>query len=193
MTVASSIHQALEDSLDIDHRLRHFRTRSNMSLRQLANKAGVSPSYVAQVEAGRISPTIATLHKLLTALGTDLASFLFNGQSVPEGDVFRREDMQVVMDRHRRYTFVLPQREDLDAEVLDEEYHPGETPEFEALASDLAGYVLDGEIVLEVEGEDAQILRPGDGFYLHAGRPARARCGGEETARIVTFIHPPRY
>jgi len=178
---------------DLGQRLRQLRQRSRLSLRQVAEQAGVATGYLSGVERGTTCPTIAMLRKLLVALGTDLGEFFARERPVPEGHVFRREAMVCVTDERRSYTLVLPRREDVRIELLDEEFRPGEAPEFEELPSDLTGYVLDGELLLEVSGEHPQVLRPGDAFYVEAGRAVRGCCAGDSPVRLVTVVAPPRY
>lgn len=171
--------------------LRELREKCGFSMRQLAERAGVAASYVSAVERGKISPTIAMLSKMLVALDSDLSGFFT--VDPPEGYIFRRADMRTVADERRRYTLVLPKREDIKLELLDEEWLPGENPEFEQLTGDLSGCVLRGELVIEVNGTEAQVLRPGDAFYVPAGKPVRGQCAGEEVVRLITAITPPRY
>jgi transcriptional regulator with XRE-family HTH domain len=174
--------------------LRALRQERGLSMRGLAAQAGVAGSYVSSVESGRISPTIATLRKLLLVLGEDLASFFAADAPPPEEHVFRREAMKHVADATRRYILVLPRRPDIRCELLDEEFRPSrQEPPFETIGSDIAGYVLEGEVWLEVEGHEAQTLRAGDAFYVPADRPVRGRCVGRQAARLLAVATPPRY
>ncbi len=177
-------------------KLRTLRLRAHLSMRELADRAGVAVSYVSNVEAGLVSPTLATLRKLLIALGTDLGSFFTTDPSVPSGCIFRRHQMQTTSDTGRSYTFILPVRADIRVNMMDEEMFAGEQPEFEKLDSDLAGYVLSGELILEFEGEKPQTLQAGDAFYALANQPVRGRCGSGKSVRLVTVAmqqsHPRR-
>lgn len=56
-------------------RLREWRDRRGLSIRQLADRAGVTFSTVHRIEAGRLSPTVAMLEKLAKALGVDVVDF----------------------------------------------------------------------------------------------------------------------
>jgi len=171
-------------------KLRALRLRAHLSMREVARRAGVAVSYVSNLEAGRLSATLATLRKLLVALGSDLGPFFAAEEAVDEGWVFRRQQMQTTSDAGRSYTFLLPAREGIRLNMLDEELFAGEQPEFESLNADLAGYVLAGELVLELEGKEAQRLQPGDAFYVPAGQAARGRCGSGESVRLVSvFLH----
>lgn len=167
-------------------KLRALRLRAHLSMRELARQAGVAVSYVSNLEAGRVGATLATLRKLLVALGSDLGPFFSTEQSAAAGLVFRRQQMQASSDAGRSYTFVLPSRADIRLIMLDEELFAGERPEFETLDGDLAGYVLSGELRLELRGEKPQILQAGDAFYVPAGTPARGRCGSAKSVRLVT-------
>ncbi len=182
------------ETLDIGKWVRSYRHAKGFSIRGLAKEAGVTASYVSGVEAGRVSPTISTLRKLLVAMGTDLGEFFTEGAARNGELVYRRETMQTVRDETRRYVFMLPRRPDIQVEVVDETVMPGEQPEFETLTSDLAGFVLEGELLLEVEGEEQQQVRVDDAFYVPSGRPVRGRSTSDESpVRLVTIYVPPRY
>lgn len=62
-------------SRQIAAHLRGLRVEGNFSYRQLASRAGLSPSLVYQIEHGRTSPSLATVSRLATALRTPLESF----------------------------------------------------------------------------------------------------------------------
>ena len=180
---------------DIGRKLRLLRNRHHLSMRQLAKLAGVTTSYIAGLEAGRTSPTISTLRKLLTAMETDLGEFFSTDAADTDMLVFRQEAMRMVEDADRRYTFTLPRRPNIHVEVVEEYIRPDrEKPEFETLHSDLAGFVLDGDLVLEVENQEPQLLRPRDAFYVPAGRPVRGWASeGDQPVRMITIYTPPRY
>jgi len=155
-------------------------------MRELARRSGVAVSYVSSLEAGRVSATIATLRKLLLALGTDIGPFFADRLPVPAGCVIRRREMRVAADAGRHYTFLLPARPDVRLVMLDEELFAGEKPAYESLPGDLAGYVLQGELMLDVKGDPPQVLGAGDAFVVPAGRPVRGRCHRGESVRLVT-------
>jgi transcriptional regulator with XRE-family HTH domain len=174
-------------------RLRQLRQRCKFSIRHLAELAQLSTGYISGVENGAICPTIAALRKLLVAMGSDLGDFFTEERPTPTGPVFRREEMACAGEAHRSYTLILPRRDDIKVEMLEEELRSGVLPEFEELASDLTGYVLQGELLLEIQGSDSQLLRTGDAFYIPAGQPARGRCIQDTPVRLITVIVPPRY
>ncbi|MFQ5697544.1 MAG: response regulator [Myxococcota bacterium] len=59
-------------------RIRERRRGQSLTLRQLANKTGLSVSLISQIELGKSAASVSTLHKLSAALGLSMAS-LFDG------------------------------------------------------------------------------------------------------------------
>ncbi|HXX47489.1 MAG TPA: response regulator [Myxococcota bacterium] len=59
-------------------RIRAQRKLRGLTLRQLANKTGLSVSLISQIELGKSAASVATLRKLATALGVTLST-LFEG------------------------------------------------------------------------------------------------------------------
>jgi transcriptional regulator with XRE-family HTH domain len=58
-------------------RLRTARRAHGLSLRALADRLGISPSLISQVETGRAKPSVNTLYALATELGMSLDDLLF--------------------------------------------------------------------------------------------------------------------
>lgn len=52
--------------------VRDLREQRGLSLRELARRVNVSPSFVSQIELGKANPSVGTLYALLTVLGTTL-------------------------------------------------------------------------------------------------------------------------
>jgi transcriptional regulator with XRE-family HTH domain len=180
--------------LQLGHRIQLLRKRSGMSLRSLAEQSGVATGMISYVERGQTSPSLATLQKILSALGTDLGSFFATEAGTGRGPVFPREQMQMISDRQRSYTMLLTRQPGIRLEMLDEEIRPSrKKPEFETLACDVAGYVLSGKLTLEFEHRKKQTVRPGDAFYVTKGTTHRGYASGDDPVRLVTVYHPPRY
>jgi transcriptional regulator with XRE-family HTH domain len=59
----------------IGRRLRKMRTQLGLTVRQTAERTGLSPSYVSSVETGSARPSVAGLLKLSQAYGANILSF----------------------------------------------------------------------------------------------------------------------
>ena len=178
---------------DLGHRLRALRSRCGLTLRQLAAQAGVTSGMISPIERDKTSPSLITLQKILSGLGTDLASFFRPEPSDEPGPVFSRDGMPLVTDGERNYTIVLPRRDDIGVEILDEQILPSSRrPPFERLRCDVAGYVLAGELILSVRPGRRRRLRPGDAFYVSKSTEHRGYAA-DGPARLITVCSPARY
>jgi len=61
---------------DVGRRLSEYRALARMSQRVLAERSGVSPNAIRLIERGQSSPTVATLHRLATALSVRVVDLL---------------------------------------------------------------------------------------------------------------------
>ncbi len=60
----------------VGERLRAVRNERGLTMRDLADASGLSVNTIGLIERGQTSPTVATLHKLATALGVPLGFWL---------------------------------------------------------------------------------------------------------------------
>jgi transcriptional regulator with XRE-family HTH domain len=68
------------DQPEMGERLRTERRRQGLSLRELADRLGVSPSLISQVETGRSMPSVSTLYAIAGELDVSLDDLLFDGR-----------------------------------------------------------------------------------------------------------------
>jgi DNA-binding NtrC family response regulator len=62
-------------NLEVGRRIRERRHSRPLTLKQLANRTGLSVSLISQIELGKSAASMSTLHKLATALGTKMTYF----------------------------------------------------------------------------------------------------------------------
>jgi DNA-binding response OmpR family regulator len=62
-------------NLVVGARLREKRTAAQLTLKQLANRTGLSVSLISQIELGKSAASMSTLHKLATALQLRMTYF----------------------------------------------------------------------------------------------------------------------
>ena len=66
---------------EIGEKLRRLREKENITQNALANRAGVSPTYIYQLEQGLKSPTVEYLGYICAGLNISLAEFFAEEQS----------------------------------------------------------------------------------------------------------------
>lgn len=69
--------------MDIGKRITYFRTAKNYSVNKLANLAGISQSYLRDVELGNKNPTVEMLSVICDTLELSLTDF-FNDESTKQ-------------------------------------------------------------------------------------------------------------
>ena len=69
----------------LGERLKDLRVTAGLSLRELARQAGVSPSFVSQIENGKAQPSVATLYRFSQLLGVSIDE-LFNDKAAKRVD-----------------------------------------------------------------------------------------------------------
>ena len=80
---------ARPDYPEIGDRLRERRHELGWSLRELADRLGVSPSLISQIERGRANPSVSTLYSIVQALDVsldELFAVLEEAEGLSRGD-----------------------------------------------------------------------------------------------------------
>ena len=73
-----------ENAVDVGGQLRSIRRLRRRTLKEVAGRAGLSESFLSQVERGRTSASISSLQRIASALGVDVSDvFSFNGVDRP--------------------------------------------------------------------------------------------------------------
>jgi transcriptional regulator with XRE-family HTH domain len=81
------------DYPEMGERLREARRARNLSLRTLAERLGVSPSLISQIETGRANPSVSTLYAIAAELDVSLDELLFNDRRPAEPAVPARAEV----------------------------------------------------------------------------------------------------
>jgi len=175
--------------------IRRLRLEKNCGLRELGRTAEMSPAALMAIERGTSSPTLATLHKVLRALGTDFSAFFAAESSPVSAPVFAPDLMRPIRDAHREYRLLFPRRRDIQFQMVMETPAPSEKEsEWEMHDCDMGGVLLSkGQLRLEFQGEGDWTLRQGFAFYVKAGQRHRARNDGCRPLQLLTVWYPPRY
>lgn len=76
--------------MDIGARIRELRKSKDFSIIELANKVGITNVYLSDIERGNKLPTIPTLQKICSELGTTFSEF-FNEEISPETKILMND------------------------------------------------------------------------------------------------------
>ena len=187
--------------------LRQARQQRGLTLRELAQRLGVSPSMISQIETGRASPSVSTLYALATELGVSLDDLLFNdrrasvapaqdGPAAPStlaGSLLQRGDNR---KRIRLASGVVWERLTAlsvpDTEFLLVTYEVGGASsaqdDFQRHPGHEWGYVLEGRLEIKI-GFEEYVLGPGDSVSFDSTMPHRLANAGDAPVHAIWFVH----
>ncbi len=177
--------------------MRSLRRERGLSLRDLAERSGVSVALISQVERGVNAPSMRSLRLLAQGLGVSVVS-LFRGEDLAAAaprDVVVRHDARRVLDLGVSGAFVElltpPGFEGLQA------FHTAIAPgggsqEYDSHAGSEFGVVLCGRFDIWLDGA-RHPLGPGDSFSFQSETPHRYENPGNSMTVVVWSITPPIY
>src|SRR3989442_2687412 len=157
----------------IGPKVRQLRRQKNLSLQQLAERAGLSAAAIHKIERSGMVPTITTLMKLAAALNRSVAYFVDEEQAEPA--VLIRSD-------ERKQVFTSKERFDLAGisgpygqffmagAVATIEPGADSGPKHMEHPGEELVFMLDGTMSFEVEGVE-YTLRRGDALHFRTDRP----------------------
>ncbi|MFE7445720.1 helix-turn-helix domain-containing protein [Streptomyces chartreusis] len=177
----------------VGSRLRELRLERKLSAREVAEAAQVSPSYLSRLEHGKVSPTVATLARVVQAMGESVARVFGDREA---GPLVRKADRRVVHNRGAVDEIVTPVSA-TRLEVLETTVAPGA-----GSGSEPYHHPGDEECVLVLEGALAiwlgvpgqkHLLEKGDAVTFPCRTPHRWENPGTEPARVLWVITPAGY
>ncbi len=173
-------------------RVRALREAMGLSLRDLAQRSGVSAPMLSQVERGETSPTLALAAKVAAGLELTLSQLLRldEGEHVAVSRAGDRRRYQRGGHSFEELTPPLPgQRADVSLHTL----RPGAAtggsadPPMHEPGSRETAVVLDGTLALVVDGSRHE-LRAGDSVTFDADLPHHFENEGQEPTRFLAVI-----
>lgn len=179
-------------SIEIGKQLRAVRTAFGLSQRELAKRAGVTNGMISLIEQNRVSPSVGSLQKILSAFPMTMAEFFTRDMEGQETVVFRAGELPDVGTGDISYRLVAASRRDRKMSILWETYEPTTDTGEDLLthSGEEGGVVVEGELEVTVAGK-TWVLGPGDAYYFDSRLPHRFRNTGKVAARIVSANTPP--
>lgn len=184
--------------VDIHARLRNFRKEKGLTVRQLAEEAGCTHSYITQIEKGTTVPSLSMVGKLARALGINVVD-LFNEPpnggdtdfylaknerktiNYPDGNVTSQLLVSRITTRKMEplVSVIQPGGTSDEAEKM---VHPNGTEEFVL--------VLKGELEFRVNGKEMR-LKEGDTLSFDGTLPHSWANKKKKRAEVLFVFSPP--
>ena len=170
----------------IGGRIRELRQLRGLTLQALADASGLSTSMLSLVERGRASPSIGSLIVIASALGVTMSDLLVQGADAEEKIVVRAAEARVVETAEHVVRRLLREDRSRGISVAVNEYapHTGSTEHPISHDGFEYGFVLDGELTVEVDGT-RHILQGGDLIAYSSRRRHKIWNHGESKVRTL--------
>nr|WP_197643923.1 XRE family transcriptional regulator [Tabrizicola soli] len=183
------------DTRQVGETLRLRRQMRGMSLKQVAEPAGISVGMLSQVERGLVAPSIKTLRAICAAMDMPV-NWLFHRDGENGGQA---AEFVVPANARRSLTY-------LDGALTKELLTPDTQPQIQMLRFVMkpgatsgepysnaeggkCGLVVAGTLGLELNGVEMQI-NTGDSFAFPASSLVRFWTIGEETCEVIWVVAP---
>ncbi|WP_394151350.1 cupin domain-containing protein [Vibrio maritimus] len=180
--------------MEIGPRFKALRERAGLSQRELAKRAGVTNGFISQIESNAVSPSVASLSKLLSKIPSSMAEFFAIDEPQPEQFYTRRQEQPEIGRGKISYRQVGHYHEDRHIGMLRETLSPGADTGKEMLVHEgqECGVIVQGELELTVD-DQVTILLEGDSYYFDSQRPHRFRNTTDADCVIVSANSPASF
>ncbi|MGQ9371280.1 cupin domain-containing protein [Azospirillum sp. ST 5-10] len=179
-------------------KLRHARLVRGMRISDVARLVGCSESLISKLENDKARPSFVMLHKLVSALGTNIGH-LFADSDDGAGPVVRAGQRPIIVTDPRRQGAgirlerLVPYAEGhmLQANIHIIDPGGGSDGEIEHDGEEV-GYVLEGALELTIDGQ-TYTLAAGDSFVFRSNLKHGYRNPGEGVTRVLWVNTPPTF
>ena len=191
MVLAIDRGNRMDRTFSLGARLRALRKERDLTQRELASRAGVSSNAISLIERSQISPSVATLQNLATALNVKM-SYFFDEDVRPDIMHIKASERPALESRGVTIERVGKQLQGQELEPFLISLAPdSESGNRQVIHSGHEFvYCVRGKVEYEIDGK-VYTLNEGDFLLFEAGLPHRWRNPTEETAKLLLVLQTP--
>ncbi len=185
----------MSEMFDVGKKLKSLRKEDNLTLRELSCKSGVSTTQISEIERNLTSPTVATLTKLISALGHETSIF-FEKDSHQKVSMVRQDERSLIVDQ-KNQVFI----ESLTKGIIDSKLkviiaHPKPGQEnipqgYQHPGEELI-FVFKGRIQVTLDGKPC-ILEDGDSIHFRSEMNHKIKNITDSEVELLSVSTPPSY
>ncbi len=178
-------------------RIKEVRNRKGYTLQELADKTGITASYISQIERGIRHPSLGSLRKIAECLEVPVLAFMINND---DSFIIRKQNRKTTYmpEIETEYQFITPISSDENIKPnmvgLYAKLEPGKwvSEKLISHSGQESILVLKGEIEVHLYDQVAR-LKEGDSFYIRENIPHNILCSGKEESISIHYFSPPIY
>ena len=177
---------------DLGQKLREARLQKGWTLEALSDASGLSTGFLSQVERGMSTLSIVSLSAICRALELPIGD-LFSASGPLDREapriIERKDQLQIqIGDSPIAYRYLSSQLPDEPIiELLIAEFPAGMRQEDSHHEGRELGYVLEGRLLLSIEGEERE-LTTGDSYRLSPSEPHGYRTPPDTGAKVLMAV-----
>jgi transcriptional regulator with XRE-family HTH domain len=175
----------------LGRRVRELRREHQLSAHEVAKRASVSPAYLSRLENGKVSPTVATLTRVVQAMGESVGALFHDPVS---GPLVRRDQRRRVHNRGVADLLVTPSgasRLEVLETVIDPGAGSGDQP-YTHPGDEECVLMLQGGMQIWIDGTRYD-LNDGDAVTFACRTPHRWQNCTADPSRALWIITPAGY
>ena len=178
--------------LKLGAEIRRLRQSKGLTIRQVAERSGLSTGLISQIERDLNSPSVASLWQIANALETPIGYFLSEREAPAVVRKDRRKKIRLPTS-NVTYELLSP---DLQGKIefLLVNTQPGEAAqnEFVSHPGEEYGFVIQGRLKVRL-GKEEHILEKGDSIRFDSSIPHRFINEGRSLAVSIWAVTPPSF
>ncbi|OEH84270.1 MerR family transcriptional regulator [Desulfuribacillus stibiiarsenatis] len=177
----------------LGERIRTKRKELNMSIKEVADKTGLTSGFISQVERDLADPSITSLRRIAEALEVPIFYFLM--ETKEQNPVVRKHERKKLNfpSSHLTYELLTP---DLNRqmEMFMARLEPGAVTCEEPLShpGEEGIVVMQGKMKITI-GNDEYVLDEGDSIYYLSSIPHKIESTGTEDLLFISSVTPPAF
>lgn len=172
--------------------LRAIRLARSRTLSQVSRAAGISESWLSQIERGRSVPSIEILHNLASAMGVafhDLFEAPRENRTRPLAEADRP---RISWSEGGAYKTLVTTRPDTAVDVFVGHFPPGSSTGAKYVHGDASEVlvVLSGSVEVSVDNQNF-LMQTGSSLEYRTSTPHQAKNQSGEEASVLWIVSPP--
>ncbi|MGO8991392.1 MAG: helix-turn-helix domain-containing protein [bacterium] len=180
---------------EIGKKIKTLRLTNRMTLKQLANEAGVTDAYLSQLERGLANPSIMILKKVASALHMKIVDFFLEPE-IEQNDVTLQEGERVNINFKEGDAKI----QMLVRNIRDKRMQPfyttiepggGSKGAYSHIGEEF-GIVLQGELEINLNGNVYRLKKNGS-FYFSSQTPHSWGNPGKNKTVVIWVVSPPTW
>ncbi len=179
--------------MSLGKKVKNLRVKIGLTQEELAVRSDLTKGFISQLEHDNTSPSIDTMEKIVTALGTNMSDFfkdeceerIVYGQADVLSDEY--DDMKMKID------WLIPDaQKNLMEPVILELKQGGFSKEYKPFEGEAFGYVLKGSVILKYGSKEYKIKK-GECFYYSVDRISLVKNPTNKVAKLLWVLTPPNF